>query len=437
MGVVARLGCARSCHVSLRDSTSRRTAPEEPATTDQTHGEASIVYETRTPAPPRPTSPRLPLLLGIFIGLLAAWRVVGWLRGGSDQPRAEPRAITPRGDLTSSEKATINIFEETVPSVVFITSIANRRLAVGFRLLELPQEGTGSGFIWDTRGHIVTNYHVIQGADRVRVALADQTTWDAVFVGAEPDKDLAVLRIDAPASSLRSIALGTSRDLRVGQSVFAIGNPFGLDQTLTTGIVSALGRTIRSVTNRRIENVVQTDAAINPGNSGGPLLDSAGRLIGVNTMIVSESGSSAGIGFAVPVDTVNQVVPQIIEHGRVIRPQLGISILDDAIARRRVPKGVVIQSVEPNGGAAAAGLRGFVVTREGAWQWGDTILKIDDHDIDTFDDLLNALEQYKSGQTVRVIYEREGKKHKASVTLQMPAYAEKPGGSLGGRHRAN
>ncbi len=381
------------------------------------------MYETPTPAPSRPASSKLPLLLGIFIGLLAAWILIGQLRGG-DRTRAEPRTITPRADLTAREKTTIDIFEETGPSVVFITSIANRQRVLGFRLLESPQKGTGSGFIWDAGGHIVTNYHVIQGANRVRVTLADQTTWDAVFVGAEPDKDIAVLRIDAPASSLRAIAIGTSRDLRVGQSVFAIGNPFGLDQTLTTGIVSALGRTMRSVTNRLIENVVQTDAAINPGNSGGPLLDSAGRLIGVNTMIVSESGSSAGIGFAVPVDTVNQVVPQIIEHGRVIRPQLGITILEEALARRYVSKGVVIKTVTPGGGAAAADLRGFALRRDGSWRAGDTILKLDDREITSFDDLLNALEQYKPGQTVTVVYEREGDTHQADVKLQMPAYAE-------------
>jgi S1-C subfamily serine protease len=382
------------------------------------------VDEIPTPAPPQPGSSRLPLLLGIFIGLLAAWMLIGQFRSSADQMRTEPRTVSPRADLTDREKTTIDIFEEAGPSVVFITSIANRTRVLGFRLLESPQEGTGSGLIWDASGHIVTNYHVIQGADRVRVTLADQTTWDAAFVGAEPDKDLAVLRIDAPPSRLRAIAIGTSRDLRVGQSVFAIGNPFGLDHTLTTGVVSALGRTMHSVTNRRIENVVQTDAAINPGNSGGPLLDSAGRLIGVNTMIVSESGSSAGIGFAVPVDTVNQVVPQLIEHGRVIRPQLGITILDEALARRRVPKGVVITTVDPNGGGAAAGLRGFTLTGDGIQQWGDTIVKIDDREIASFDDLLSALEKYKSGQSVTVSYEREGETHQTSVTLQMPQYAD-------------
>ncbi len=382
------------------------------------------VYEPPNTAPRRPPSPRLPLLLGIFIGLLAAWILIGQLRGRGDQGNAEPRAVTPRADLTNREKTTIDIFEETAPSVVFITTIANRTRVFRSRLFESPQEGTGSGFIWDADGHIVTNYHVIRGADRVRVTLADQTTWDAAFVGAEPDKDLAVLRIDAPTSRLRAIAIGTSRDLRVGQSVFAIGNPFGLDQTLTTGVVSALGRTMRSVTNRQIENVVQTDAAINPGNSGGPLLDSAGRLIGVNTMIVSESGLSAGIGFAVPVDTINQVVPQLIEHGRVIRPQLGITILDEALARRYVSNGVVVKTVDPNGGAAAAGLRGFAITRDGIRQRGDTILKIDDHEIASFDDLLNTLEQYKSGQPVTVTYERDGETHQTDVVLQMPNYAE-------------
>ncbi len=219
-------------------------------------------------------------------------------------------------------------------------------------------EGTGSGFIWDEGGHIVTNYHVIKGADGAHVTLADHTTYRASLVGAAPDKDLAVLHIDAPKDKLVPIRIGNSTDLQVGQMAYAIGNPFGLDLTLTTGVISALGREIQSVTKRTIKNVIQTDAAINPGNSGGPLLDSAGRLIGVNTAIYSPSGSSAGIGFAIPVDEVNRVVPQLIKNGKVERPGLGVQVAHDQLARELgVQKGAVIVRAFRNSPAAKAGLR--------------------------------------------------------------------------------
>ncbi|HTP50889.1 MAG TPA: trypsin-like peptidase domain-containing protein, partial [Anaeromyxobacteraceae bacterium] len=236
-------------------------------------------------------------------------------------PRAAPRPVVARGDLAADEQANVALFKQASPSVVYITTLT-RRLVGYFDVTEVPQ-GTGSGFIWDASGHVVTNFHVIQGASAARITLHDQSEWPATLVGASPDQDIAVLRIAAPRGRLAPILLGRSADLQVGQRVFAIGNPFGLDFTLTTGIVSALGRSIPSLTGRKIEDVIQTDAAINPGNSGGPLLDSAGRLIGVNTQIASPSGGSAGIGFAVPVDTVNRVVPQLIEHGRVTRPRLG------------------------------------------------------------------------------------------------------------------
>ena len=254
--------------------------------------------------------------------------------------------MTARGDLAADERATIELFREASPSVVFITSLARRRGGL-FRVAEIPR-GEGLRASSGTRtGHVVTNFHVIQGASSARVTLADGSTWAASFVGAAPDRDLAVLRIFPTGRTLKPILVGTSKDLLVGQKVFAIGNPFGLDQSLSTGVVSALGRSIESVTGRQIEGVIQTDAAINPGNSGGPLLDSAGRLIGVNTAIASTSGSSAGIGFAVPVDTVNQVVPQLIQHGRVIRPQLGVTLADDAVAARLGVEGALVLSVSP------------------------------------------------------------------------------------------
>jgi S1-C subfamily serine protease len=221
--------------------------------------------------------------------------------------------------LTDDERETIALFEQASPSVVYITSLSVRRDLFTLNVLEIPQ-GTGSGFVWDDAGHIVTNFHVIQNADRAQVTLADRSTWVAELVGVAPAKDLAVLRIDAPAAKLRPLPVGSSEDLRVGQTVLAIGDPFGLDQTLTTGVISALGREIESVAQIPIRDVIQTDAAINPGNSGGPLLDSSGRLIGVNAAIYSPSGAYAGIGFSIPVDTVKWVVPELIEHGELRRP---------------------------------------------------------------------------------------------------------------------
>jgi S1-C subfamily serine protease len=248
--------------------------------------------------------------------------------------------------------------------------------------------------------------------------LADHSEWDAQLVGTDPSKDLAVLSIDAPPGLLTPIAIGTSSDLLVGQTVFAIGNPFGLDQTLTMGIISALGREITAANGRTIAGVVQTDAAINPGNSGGPLLDSAGRLIGVNTAIYSPSGSSAGIGFAVPVDIVNRVVHQIIRYGRVIRPGLGIRIADDATAQRLNLPGILILQNEPSGAAAAAGLRGTSRDAVGRLVLGDIIVGIDGDPTETADDLLNALEKHKVGDTVNVDIIRQNKRLRLPVTLQ-------------------
>ena len=273
--------------------------------------------------PQRPSDPyrRLTLVLVILVFIMLG---IQWLPGlmRRSLPPAEPRAITPRGDLAADEQTTIELFESVSPSVVYITSITVQRSLFNFRAMEVPK-GTGSGFLWDDQGTVVTNYHVIEGAQRAHVTLYDQTTWPAELVGVEMDKDLAVLRIKAPKESLTAIPVGTSADLQVGQKVFAIGNPFGLDHTLTMGIISALGREIQAVNGRTIQGVIQTDAAINPGNSGGPLLDSAGRLVGINTAIYSPSGAYAGIGFAVPVDLVNRIVPQIIRYGKALKPGVG------------------------------------------------------------------------------------------------------------------
>ncbi len=267
-----------------------------------------------------------------------------------------PKAITPPGDLNAERKSNHRFVPPVLPSVVHITTLTIRQDLFTLNLLQIP-EGTGSGLIWDELGNVVTNFHVIQNADVAQVTLADHSSWKARRVGNAPDKDLAVLKIDAPRGQLRPIPLGISKDLQVGQKVFAIGNPFGLDQTLTRGIISALGREIESVARHPIQGVIQTDAAINPGNSGGPLLDSAGRMIGVNTAIYSPSGASSGIGFAIPVDTVNRVVPELIRFGRVTRPGLGVQLLEDRIAQELGAAGPIVYDVAPESAAARAGIR--------------------------------------------------------------------------------
>ncbi len=333
-------------------------------------------------------------------------------------PRAEPRTVVPRGDLAADELATIEVFRNASPSVVYITHIEYARKPFSFNVEAIPQ-GTGSGFLWDGDGHVVTNFHVIYGARELRVKLADHSEYPARVVGSELDKDLAVLKIDAPPDRLKSLPIGASSNLLVGQKVFAIGNPFGFDQTLTTGVVSALGREITSINGRPIRDVIQTDAAINPGNSGGPLLDSSGRLIGVNTQIASPSGANAGIGFAVPVDIVNRVVPQIIRHGKVIRPGLGIQPLADSYARQLNVKGVLVLDVVKGSGAERAGLRGTEITRDGRIvQLGDIITQINDRPITTLYTLLDELEEHALGDEVRVTVLRDEKPMNLTVELQ-------------------
>lgn len=307
-------------------------------------------------------------------------------------------------------------------------------------LLEIPQ-GAGSGFVWDTRGHIVTNWHVVRGASRARVTLSDNTTWDAELVGAEPDKDVAVLRLTsitspasdpengfqalpAPAASphakpeLHPLAVGTSKELLVGQRVFAIGNPFGLDRTLTQGIVSGVGRDIRALTGRSIRGVIQTDASVNPGNSGGPLLDSRGRLVGVNTVILSPTGAWSGVGFAVPVDTVRRVVDALINEGRVTKPALGLHCAADAQARQlRLPRGVLVIETTPGGAAEKAGLRGTGRDWRGALVLGDVITALDGAPVASLEDLLAAVEERRVGEAVQLSVLREGRERRFRVTL--------------------
>ena len=331
-------------------------------------------------------------------------------------PRAAPRQIAARGDLAPQEKSTIALFRQASPSVVHITAIAVQRDLFTLKPYQIP-EGTGSGFIWDTSGNVITNFHVIQNADAAQVTLSDQSNWKAKLVGAAPDKDLAVLKIDAPANRLPAIPVGTSKDLQVGQSVFAIGNPFGLDQSLTTGVISALGREIESVTRRPIQGVIQTDAAINPGNSGGPLLDSAGRLIGVNTAIYSPSGASAGIGFAIPVDTVNRIVPEVIRYGKVTRPGIGIQIAEDQIAERLGVNGVLVVDVVAGSAAAKAGLRPTRREASGRVRLGDVITAINGQKVASPNELFLLLEKYKVGDAVNVTVLRDEKSVQIKMTL--------------------
>jgi len=320
--------------------------------------------------------------------------------------------------FTSDEAATISLFEETAPSVCFITSKALVRRGFFSMRVDEIERGTGSCFIWDRSGHVVTNFHVIQGASSALVTLQDQSDWDAELVGYAPEKDLAVLRISAPRDSLRPIPIGSSTDLRVGQQAFAIGNPFGLDQTLTTGVISALGRQIESRARVPIRNVIQTDAAINPGNSGGPLLDSRGELIGVNTAIYSPSGAYAGIGFAIPVDTVRWVVPELISKGQIERPTLGIETVD---ATRLVNvEGALVLEVQPGTSAERAGLQGTFRDRRGRIELGDIIVAVDGNPVRSEDDLILGLERRRAGEKVSLKILRRTQELEVEVELGAP-----------------
>ena len=354
----------------------------------------------------------------LLVPAVAVLGSISCVQGNPNPPvDPKPRDVAPPADLTPDERATITVFENASRSVVFITTAALRRDFWSMNLFEVPQ-GSGSGFVWDRQGDIVTNFHVIANANSISVVTADGKEFKATVVGADPDHDLAVLRIKAPADSLDPLSVGSSGNLRVGQKVLAIGNPFGLDHTLTTGVVSALGRSIRSMSDRTIEDVIQTDAAINPGNSGGPLLDSAGRLIGVNTQIVSPSGAFAGVSFAVPVDTVNRVVPELIAHGKIIRPGLGFELYSDQIAARWGVDGIIIRKVYRGSAAEAAGLRGSRQLNTGEVILGDVIIGLDGQPISNIDDLKDILDHYKVGDRVTVEFVRDDVKKKATVILQ-------------------
>ena len=302
---------------------------------------------------------------------------------------------------TEEETNTTEIFKKASPAVVYVTNTALRRSFFTLNVEEIPR-GSGTGFVWDTNGLIVTNFHVIAGAHKLTVTLQDRTEHAADVIGVAPEKDLAVLRIEKPPADLVSLPLGDSSELTVGRKVLAIGNPFGLDTTLTAGIVSALGREIQAVGDRKIRGVIQTDAAINPGNSGGPLLNSLGQLVGVNTAIVSPSGANAGIGFAIPVNTVKDVVPQLISYGKILRPMLGMELASDRWVQRYRIEGLPVVQVYPGLPAAQGGISGAYRGSRGELILGDIVTHIDDKPIRSNDDYFNALEQHEPGDKLTV-----------------------------------
>ncbi|MEM7350595.1 MAG: trypsin-like peptidase domain-containing protein [Acidobacteriota bacterium] len=372
-------------------------------------------------------------LIFALIGVFALGNLSGQLlsRGPGGQVSAEPNpspgtpsaglaaaatTVQPTG-LSTQEERDIAVFREISQAVVFISKIALRRDFFSLNIFEIPQ-GTGSGFVWDDEGHIVTNYHVIEDGDRFKVTLGEED-FDATRVGVAPRKDLAVLKIQAPPEVLKKIPLGSSSNLMVGQRVLAIGNPFGLDQSLTIGVVSALGRELKSPVGFPIRDVIQTDAAINPGNSGGPLLDSAGRLIGVNTAIFSPSGASAGIGFAVPVDTVRELVPQLIAHGRPVQPGIGVVLVEDRLAARVGVEGVIVQDVSRGGPADQAGIEGLRRDRRGrVVSLGDVIVAVNGNRVSSLQDLVIAFEDIGVGGVAQLTLERARRQQRTvEVTL--------------------
>jgi 2-alkenal reductase len=345
-----------------------------------------------------------------LLALATAWvaqpYLQAWLYGTE-----EPRVVTPRGDLAEYEKAAIDVFEARSPSVALIVSVSEVRGIFGGAE---TRAGLGSGFVWDAAGHVVTNNHVVEGADEVGIRLGTDQTVRARIVGRAPDYDLAVLQPQGRLEPAPPIPVGASQGLEVGQTVFAIGNPFGLSRSLSSGIISALGRHLPTSGGREIQGVIQTDAAINPGNSGGPLLDSAGRLIGVNTAIASQSGVFAGVGFAVPVDVVNRIVPQLIETGHAPRPGIGIAALDETVAAGLDAPGVVVAEVFPDSAAARAGLRGI---DRGTGRLGDVITAVAGKRVRTVADLAAALEEAGIGKTVQLTILRDGQERTVEVEV--------------------
>lgn len=325
--------------------------------------------------------------------------------------------------LTEEEKNNIAVYEKVADGVVNVTSTA---MQLDFFFNAYPTQGSGSGSVIDAKGHILTNHHVVAEAQKLEVTLADGSKWPATLVGSDPDNDLAVIKIEAPREKLKVVSMGDSRNLRIGQKVLAIGNPFGLQRTLTTGIISSLGRTIRSDVGTLIEDVIQTDAAINPGNSGGPLLNSDGEIIGINSAILSPSGGNVGIGFAVPVNTARRVVPELLAKGYVTYPWIGATIqsLSPEIAKYRnlkIERGAMIAEVVKGGPADKAGLKGghqrVQVGNMIVLVGGDVVVRADQHDVKSNDELIHYIREKKPGDTILLKVYRNGSFVDVRLTL--------------------
>jgi S1-C subfamily serine protease len=370
-------------------------------------------------------SARQILIIALMSGLFAAGGVLAFQQVARHLQPSWAFSISPPPNITDPSLATdeqnnIEVYKAIAPGVVNISSTAMVRDFFG--LTVEPREGTGSGSIIDEQGDILTNYHVIENAQKLSVSFGGGKNYPAKVIGGDQDTDLAVIRlIETPKEALTIVPMADSDKLTVGQKVLAIGNPFGLDRTLTTGVISGLQRPIRAQNGRPIEGAIQTDASINPGNSGGPLLDSHGRMIGINSQILSPSGASAGVGFAIPVNIAKRIVPQLIRNGEVRRPKLGISTRDvQSLAnqvRMPVSDGVLILEVQPGGSAANAGLRGLVQTDEGNIELGDIIVGINGEKIGNNDDLYHALDKHEIGETVNLEIVRNGGRMNVPVRL--------------------
>lgn len=337
---------------------------------------------------------------------------------GAEKGQAEPQSqLSGNARLTEEERNTIEVVRKSRNSVVYVTNMQYVRDFFYQSDQPVPR-GSGSGYVWDDLGHIVTNFHVIDEGDKFMVSLPNQRQVEARLVGRDQKKDIAVLELRERVAGLAPVVVGTSRDLQVGQKVIAIGNPFGFDHTVTTGIVSALGRSMLGAGDVTIRDMIQTDASINPGNSGGPLLNSSGELIGMNTMIASPSGASSGVGFAIPVDTIRKVVPQLIQFGKVTRPDIGgVQFVRDEVAQRAGIAGAVVLEVSKGTSAYDQGLRGLYRDNFGRLLIRDVVTGIDVAKIKSYDDLFAALDGYKIGDTVTLTVEREGKARQVKVQL--------------------
>jgi S1-C subfamily serine protease len=357
-------------------------------------------------------------VLALVVGEILLWFNWAGRTAPAIVPDEQPRPVVARASLDNEEKTIIGIFKQTSPSVVYITTLSESPARFSSFSPQEVVEGTGSGVVWDRAGHIVTNAHVIEGAQEAQVTLADRSSWKAHIVGAFLGGDLAVVSIDAPPERLQPLNIGTSSDLEVGQTVLAIGNPFGLDHTLTTGVISALNRQTSSKEGRPINGLIQTDAPINPGNSGGPLLDSSGRMIGLNSAIISPSGASAGVGFAIPVDDVNRVVTQLIQTGEVNLPSLGLVLAPHVVSEELGLPGVLVLDVLPGGPAANAGIRPTTRDMLGGINFGDVILALDGKKVDSISQYYKILDTYKIGDTVEVTLGRDHRQESVKMKLE-------------------